>query len=278
MLAGLSLVHVIILLLTDSAAGFASSLLGIGGGVFMNPVQYLVFTSIGVPADAALKLAFGTSVLVILPTAISGVWRHHQKGAVLWKAALIMGSCSAVASFGGSTLAAHLHATELKIAFGVVILISGIRMLTSTLPRTEETPRNNIWLWVACALPIGFFSGLFGVGGGIVAIPVMTMALRFKIHNAVATSLAMMILTSIGGAIGYIRGGIGVPDLPAYSIGYVNLPSLLLLVVTSIGMAQVGALTAHRLPAKQLRYIFIALTFYMALKMLGLFDWLGWPI
>ncbi len=278
MLAGLSLVHIIILLLTGSAAGFASSLLGIGGGVFMNPVQYLVFTSIGVPADAALKLAFGTSVLVILPTAISGVWRHHKKGAVLWKAALIMGSCSAVASFGGSTLAAHLHATELKIAFGVVILISGIRMLTSTLPRTEEIPRNNVWLWAACALPIGFFSGLFGVGGGIVAIPVMTLALRFKIHNAVATSLAMMILTSIGGAIGYIRGGIGVPDLPAYSIGYVNLPSLLLLVVTSIGMAQVGALTAHRLPAKQLRYIFIALTFYMALKMLGLFDWLGWPI
>ena len=278
MLAGLTIVHIIILLVTGAVAGFASSLLGIGGGIFMNPVLYFVFSSIGLPADTALKLAFGTSVLVILPTAISGTLRHHSKGAVWWKAALIMGSFSAMASFGGSTLAAHLHATVLKIAFGVVILGSGIRMLTSALPQAEEVPRNNIWLWIAWAIPIGFFSGLFGVGGGIVAIPVMTLALRFKIHNAVATSLAMMILTSIGGVIGYIRGGLGVPDLPAYSIGYVNLPAWLLLTAASIGMAQVGALTAHRLPARWLRYFFIALIFYMALKMLGVFQWLGWPI
>ncbi len=97
-------------------------------------------------------------------------------------------------------------------------------------------------------------------------------------HNAVATSLAMMIFNSIGGVIGYIINGIGVPDLPAYSIGYINLQSWFLLAVTSIGMAQVGAITAYRLPAKQIRYIFITIMFFMALKMLGLFDWLGWPI
>ncbi|GAG37210.1 unnamed protein product, partial [marine sediment metagenome] len=66
--------------------------------------------------------------------------------------------------------------------------------------------------------------------------------------------------------------------LPAYSIGYVNLTSWFLLAVTSIGMAQVGAITTHKLPAKQLRYIFIAVMFYMGLKMVGVFDWLGWPI
>ena len=97
-------------------------------------------------------------------------------------------------------------------------------------------------------------------------------------HSAVATSLAMMIFTSIGGVIGYIVNGLGVPNLPAYSIGYVNLPAWFLLAVTGVGMAQVGAITAHKLPAKQLRYIFIAVMFYMGLKMLGLFDWLGWLI
>ena len=88
----------------------------------------------------------------------------------------------------------------------------------------------------------------------------------------------MMIFTSLGGVIGYIVNGLGVPGLPAYSIGYVNLPAWALLVVTSIGMAQVGAMTAHKLPARQLRYIFIAVMFYMGLNMLGVFDWLGWPI
>ena len=121
-------------------------------------------------------------------------------------------------------------------------------------------------------------TGIIGIGGGMLAIPVMVLALKFKIHNAVATSLAMMIFTSTGGVIGYMVNGLGVPNLPAYSVGYVNLISWFLLAVTSIGMAQLGAITAHKLPAKQLRYIFIAVMFYMGLKMLGVFDWLGWPI
>ena len=104
------------------------------------------------------------------------------------------------------------------------------------------------------------------------------LALKFKMHNAVATSLAIMIFTSIGGVVGYIVNGLSVPNLPAYSIGYVNLLSWLLLVVTSVGMAQVGAITAHKLPARQLRYIFIAIMFYVGLKMLGVFDWLDLPV
>ena len=115
-------------------------------------------------------------------------------------------------------------------------------------------------------------SGLTGLGGGVLAVPVMLLALKFRMHDAVATSLAFVMITSIGGIIGYIVNGFGVPGLPAHSLGYVNLQSWALLVGTSIGMAQVGARTAHRLPAKQLRYIFIGVMFYMGLRMFGVFD------
>jgi uncharacterized protein len=94
----------------------------------------------------------------------------------------------------------------------------------------------------------------------------------------VATSLAVMIFTSAGGIIGYIINGLGVAGLPDYSIGYVNLPSWFLLAITSVGTAQVGAITAHKLPARHLKYIFIIVMFYIGLKMLGVFDWLGWPL
>ncbi len=151
-------------------------------------------------------------------------------------------------------------------------------MLTARPPRIEEEPKDNPWLWVAWAIPIGIIAGIIGIGGGILVVPVMVLALKFKIHNAVATSLAMMIFTSIGGVTGYIINGLSVPNLPAYSIGYINLPTWFLLAVTSVGMAQVGAMTAHHLPAKQLRYTFIAVMLYMGLKILGVFDWLGWPI
>ena len=271
-------VHIITLLVTGIAVGFAGGLLGLGGAFIMTPVQYGVFTAMGIPTDMAIKLAFGTSLLVVLPTVASGAWRHSKKGAVWWKAAIIMGGCGLIAAFGGATLATHLPGAALKIAFGAVILAAGIRMLTARPLKIEQEPRNNPWLWVAWAIPIGIIAGIMGIGGGILAVPILVLALRFKMHNAAATSLAMMIFTSIGGVAGYVVNGLSVPNLPDYSIGYVNLPAWFLLSVTSVGMAQVGAVTAHRLPAKQLKYIFIAVMFYMGLKMLGVFDWLGLPI
>ena len=270
--------HIIILLATGTGVGFASGLLGIGGAFIMTPVQYMVFTDMGIPEKMAILLAFGTNLMVILPTAISGTWRHHRRGAIWWKAAIIMGSCSLIAAFGGATIATHLPGAALKIAFGAIVVASGIRMLVARSPQIEEEPKDNPWLWAAWALPIGVVTGLIGIGGGVLVIPMMVLALKFKMHNAIATSLALMILTSTGGVIGYIINGINVPNLPAYAIGYVDLQSWFLLAVTSTATAQVGAITAHRLPAKQLRYIFIALMFYMGLKMLGVFDWLGWPI
>jgi len=270
--------HIIILLVTGIGVGFAGGLVGLGGGFIVIPVQYMIFTSMGIPTDTAIKLAFGTNLLVVLPIAASGAWRHSQKGAVWWKAALIIGSCTFIAAFGGAAIATHLPGAGLKIAFGAVVLAVGIRMLTARPPKIEQEPKDNRWMWVAWAIPVGLISGIIGIGGGTLMVPVMVLALKFKMHNAVATSLAIMIFTSIGGVTGYIINGLGVPNLPAYSIGYTNLPVWFLLAVTSVGMAQVGAITAHKLPAKQLGYIFIAVMFYMGLKMLGVFDWLGLPI
>ncbi len=192
--------HIITLLVTGVAVGFAGSMLGLGGGFIMVPIQYLVFANMGIPM--AMKMALGNSLLVIFPTAISGALRHHIKGAVFWKAAVIIGCCALVCSFVGATIATRLPDELLKLTFGAIILIGGIRMVTFKLPEIEEEPKNNPWLWVAWALPIGMVSGLTGLGGGIIAVPVMTLALRFKMHNAIATSQATMILTSAGGVIG----------------------------------------------------------------------------
>ena len=274
----MTVVHIITLLGTGVVVGFASGLLGVGGGFIMAPVQYFVFIDMGIPADAAIKLAFGTNLLVILFTSISGTWRHSQKGVVHWKAAIIMGFGGLLFAFAGATLAAHLPGEVLKVSFGVIVLLIGIRMLTARTKQIEQELVTNPWLWFAWAIPLGIITGMFGLGGGVVAVPILVLALRFKMHHAVATSLAMMIFRSLGGIIGYIVNGLGVPDLPAYSIGYVNLASAFLLAVGSVGLAQIGAITAHKLPAKQLRFIFILLLFYIGLKMSGVFDWLGWPV
>ena len=88
----------------------------------------------------------------------------------------------------------------------------------------------------------------------------------------------MDFIKSIGGIIGYIVNGLDVQGLPDYSIGYVNLASGFLLIISSFIMAQVGAIVAHKLPAKRLRFIFILLMLYIGLRMIGVFEWLGWPL
>jgi hypothetical protein len=76
-LAGMTITHIIILLVTGAVAGFAGGLLGLGTAFIMAPVQYMLYTNIGIGPDMAIKLAFGTNLLVILPTAISGMWSHY---------------------------------------------------------------------------------------------------------------------------------------------------------------------------------------------------------
>ncbi len=271
-------VDTILLLATGVFAGFSSGLLGIGGGFILTPVQYIVFTNMGLPTDTAIRLAFGTTLMVVLPTAISGAWRHSRKGAVLWKTAIIMGACGALAAFGGATLAAHLPGAALRTAFGAIVLLSSIRMLMASPLPPEQPPRYNSWLLVAWSIPIGILTCLLGSGGGILMVPLLVLVLKLNMHNAAATLLAAMIFISIGGIIGYMINGINVSGLPDFSVGYVNLTSWFLLAVSSVGMAQLGAITAHKLPAAQLRYLLILIMLYMGLKMLGVFAWLGWPI
>ena len=268
----MTIAHIIILLATGIGTGFASGFLGVGGGFIMTPVQYWIFTAMGVPTDMAIKLAFGTSLMAILPIAASGTWRHHRMGAVWWRAAIIMGCSGLAGGFAGATLATHLPGAGLKIAFGIVMLAAGIRMLIATPVEVEGEPEDKPWLWAAWAIPINIVTTMIGIGGGVLMVPVMVLVLKFKMHKAVATSLAFVMIANVGGIIGYIVNGLGVPNLPPYSIGYVNLLSWSLLAATSVGMAQVGAITAHRLPAKQLRYVFVGVMFYMGLRMLGVFG------
>jgi uncharacterized membrane protein YfcA len=273
----LTATHILILLAAGAGTGFASGLLGIGGGAVMVPVSYWLILAMNIHPDIAIRIAFGTSLLVILPTAISGSWRHNKKKAVRWKTALILGSSASVGGLVGASLAAHLPEKILTVGFGGLILAIAVWMGLGIMPklgRENAEPRENRALVAACGFPIGIVSGLTGIGGGVLIVAVLVLALNFPMHTAVGTSVASIILASLGGIAGYIVNGLGVPGLLPYSIGYVNLPIWLCLAATSIPLAQLGAWAAHALPAKPLTYIFIAFMVYAGLEMIGVFAWI----
>jgi uncharacterized protein len=271
----MSLEHILILVATGLSLGFLSALLGIGGGVLMTPVQYWLYTSAGMDPDLAIKIAFATTLAVIWPTAASGVFRHQRLGAINWRAAVFMGIFTLIGSLIGSTIASHLPGSALKIAFGAIGLIMAARMLTVKISDEERPIRQNLWLWIGLALPIGVITGILAIGGGIIVVPVLVLVIGFRMSKAVATSLAMMLFTSVGGIVGWVINGLSATGLPAHTIGYIYWPAWLALTISSIGAAQFGAILAHKLPGRTINYIFIALVLYVGLDMLGVIDFIA---
>ncbi|MHA1653078.1 MAG: sulfite exporter TauE/SafE family protein [Candidatus Thorarchaeota archaeon] len=266
------------LLITGAAVGAVSGMLGVGGCFIMIPVQYYVLVASGIDPTIAIRVSFGTNLLVVLPTAVSGAFRHNKKGAVLWRQAITLGVVGAASGFFGAFVASQLPGAILKVIFGSAILLGSLRMTTAKPLRVEGEVNQNMAAYVFWGIVLGFVTGLIGIGGGVLVVPVMVIFLNFHMHEAVGSSTAMMIFTSLGGALSYMILGLGVAGLPEFSIGYVNLLQWVLLAGTSIPMAQVGAHIAHKINAKALKWIFIVVMIYMALKMIGVFDLLGLPI
>ncbi|MHA1294225.1 MAG: sulfite exporter TauE/SafE family protein [Promethearchaeota archaeon] len=270
--------YILILLITGIAVGFVSGGIGVGGCFIMVPVQYWLLISLGVDPTIAIRVAFGTNLMVVIPTAASGAYAHSKKDAVIWNKAILLGCFGAIGVFLGALIAVNTPGSILTIIFGAVILAGAIRMLTAKPIKVDEEISENTLSYALWGILIGFCSGLIGIGGGVIMIPILILALHFKMHNAVGTSTAVMIFTASVGAICYILLGLHVTGLPPFSIGYVNLLQWILLAGTSVPMAIIGAKVAHKLPAKKLKLIFIIIMVYMGLKMIGVFGWLGLPI
>ncbi|MBE9505401.1 MAG: sulfite exporter TauE/SafE family protein [Chloroflexi bacterium] len=267
-----------VLVVTGAVVGFTAALLGVGGGFIMVPVMYWVMSGAGVPEDTALLTAFGTSLFVIIPTVASSAWRHHKCGAVVWKVSLVLGPCGLLGALASSTVAASLPGSVLKMGFGALVLVIALRMsvtLSGASCEAQVCPEPPRVQLIVLGLAMGVVSGLTGLGGGALMVPALVLLFHFPMRRAVATSSAAIIFAAVGGIVGYIANGLGVPGRLPYSLGYVNLAVWLALIVLSIPMAQLGARTAHMVDARRLRLLFVVLMVYVGLRMMGVFEWLG---
>jgi uncharacterized protein len=105
--------------------GVTSGLFGVGGGIVMVPAMVLLLS----PPVQDIKQAIGTSLCVIVPTAIMGVWKHAQHGQVEWRTALAIAPLAVVGVYLGAWLTTQLHADHLKRGFGVLLILVGARLL-----------------------------------------------------------------------------------------------------------------------------------------------------
>lgn len=257
------------LVLIGICAGFASGLLGVGGGFLIVPLQYFLLKYIGVEPDLAILISFGTSLTIIIPTSFSGAYRHTRAMDDILKPGIRLGIFGIIGGFIGGFVASALPSRVLEIIFGLLLLFITVNNIVNINKEREEAriPFNMLTAGII-GLLVGFSSGLLGVGGGIFLIAILTALLGFSMIEAIGTSSIFICLTAIGGFISYMISGWGVSTFP-YSIGYVSLVNFALIALFSVPMASLGAKFAHKVPQKKLKIIFSILVLYMALKMLG---------
>ena len=232
--------------------GLLAGLFGIGGGAVIVPVLFEVFRISGVPEEIRIQLCVGTSLAIIVPTAVRSYRTHRAKGMVI---AEVMRAWTWPAVVGvalGSAAAAFAPPWLFKIAFVLIAGVIATKLLIGrenwVLGRQFPGP----FAMAFCGFMVGLASSLMGISGGSLATMAMTLY-GTPIHNAVATSAGLGVPITIVGTVGYILAGLPHQNmLPPLSIGFVSAIGVVLIAPISSYIAPVGARLAHALPKRQL--------------------------
>ncbi|MDN3495459.1 sulfite exporter TauE/SafE family protein [Planococcus sp. APC 4015] len=181
-------------------AGLLSGLFGVGGGTVIVPLLVLVL-------GFGQRLAAGTSLGAIVPTAAVGVISYGLNDSVAWIPALILAAGAVIGAQIGTWLLPKVPVTALRwgfVGFLVVVIVSLFLVVPS---RDAELPLSVLTVigLVVLGLITGTLAGLLGVGGGVVVVPVLMLLFGTSDLIAKGTSLLMMIPAALSGTIGNIR-------------------------------------------------------------------------
>jgi uncharacterized membrane protein YfcA len=218
------------------------SLGALGGGGSILAVPALVY---GAGQDP--KAATATSLLLVGTAALVGMGAHHRAGRVRVGTGVAFGLAGIGGSLAGTALNKAIDPDLLLLGFSVLILVAAWRMMTGcpTCTKVGETAvlahrdvatreggatvRMRIDLRTAAKVlvagtAVGFLTGLFGVGGGFVIVPALTLTLGFSMPDAIGTSLLVIAINSavaLGARLGSstIDWGVAVPFTAAAVIG-----------------------------------------------------------
>jgi len=230
--------------------GILASMTGVGGGVFIVPILTLLYNFL--PANAV-----GTSLTTIIFTAMASAINYAMQKRIYYKTGIVLIITTAPGAYLGAWLTTIIKPRELGLIFGVFLIFVALRMAyglvrkkgqgkTSTVNSDSELLKCKKTIVIGAGLSFfgGLASGLLGIGGGTLVVPIMTITMGMPIHYATATSMFTMIFTSISGVAQH------------YQANHIDFAVALLFAAGTIIGAQVGAYTSKRISGRNLSLIF----------------------
>lgn len=236
------------------AIGLVVGSVGGGGAILALPVLVYV---LGEPVGPA---ASGALVVVAVAAAV-GAGSMARSGQVCWRIALTFAAPAAVGALGGTLAGSAVSAALLVLLFVPVMLVAAFATWQRARGDMDESgsgcPQPGLVAVLAAGLAVGLLTGFFGVGGGFVIVPVLTLWFGVGFRRAVATSLVIITLTGLVALLSHLAAG---SDIDGGVTAALALP-------TAVG-AFIGTLLSERVPAAVLGRAFAVVVCVVALLLL----------
>ncbi len=247
-----------LLLVTGGFAGLSSGLFGVGGGFVVVPALLFVFDALGYQADGTILVAVATSLATIVFASIRASFAHFKMGSFNVDFVRDWLPWVSLGTFAGVLSTSFMPVSNLTVIFAVGVAFYSLFFLFPSLftHRTfEKLPSGSIRALMGTS--VGTFSALLGIGGGTPVVITMVVCGR-PASESVGTAAGIGCIIGILGAFSFLFSGLFYPqsNLPPGTIGFVNLPALLVISLVSIFTAPMGARLAHRLNSQVLKRCF----------------------
>lgn len=251
------------LLLTGVFAGMLGGLLGIGGSVIMIPAMAVLFAKREWSDQHLIQAA---AMLVNVAVALPAAMKHRKMGAFrvdLFKAML---PATIVFIIVGVLVSDQLESVWLRRLFAVFLVYVSVSSIAKALSKRDPLEPEEARVTPArggfVGGVMGFLSGLLGIGGGAIAVPLAHVVCRLKLKSCIAVSSMVMCLTAGIGA------GLKIALLPGHGHSMIE-PFVLFLCLapTAIIGSVIGASLTHRIPSRSLRLVFGIVMVIVAARM-----------
>jgi len=274
MVESFSLQFILTLAVLGVGIGLISGITGIGGGVLMIPALILLLPPDVVPEESRMPLILGSTITVGGMNALVSFLVHRTRITNLGRDGVILGAAAVVGAQGGVATAAALPSSTLEMLFAFLLLLLTPLLIAAPEKKLVETGSSDsidgsssvdvipvkssihhTAVFVLLGVILGFVSGTVGLGGALLAIPVLILVLKLPSRRAIGLATTMMLFTAFSASIGFMFHGSGEEGLPPYSIGFVNLVIVGALAIGTVPLARLGAGLVHKINVRLLRAV-----------------------
>lgn len=256
------------LILLGLIVGFISSLFGVGGGIVIVPALFFLFPHL--PAQTVI----GSSLLFITVGSLINLrnfWRSGMRpNHKLLRPVLIT---AVIGVIGGGWFANHLDKSTIQLIFATIISIAAVRILIQALskhsPHQKELEVAHLFRGSLVGLLGGSVSGLTGLGGGVVMVPLLISWYKIPLRKVSLYSNCIMPITAGIGTLIFLsmpRPTIDHPTLNIFQVGQLNLGISLTIVMGCLISSPWGVHTSQKIPRILLQYLFSILLIAIAIK------------